>query len=219
MKLTPYDKLAAEVSPPASTPYPDYYILNIGDLVGDFVNAWNDVIESESARSNVEETVPVFPEVYTIGEDGRIHKEVYIAQHASEHARLWHPDISLIINAVITAIKEKASHTEDLDVMMGSVWIDVAYMAEIQIQSNVAQQELAAALSNTRRRIAVISIEFGKQLYQRLIEYRLYKNGYFPYSYVGWNDDCAVVAFDEGSMQAAINEGALANTVVDDDLE
>jgi len=203
MKPTLYNKLAAEQHavyippPPILEPkYPDYYILSMSDIVQDFISKWDKIINTE-IMSYPADADCAFPEVFTIAPDGSIHKQVYLAQHVSERVRSWHPDISMIVGAVIETIKAKDETEQDLDLVMGSLWIDVAHMADIQIRSNVPVTSLGAALSSTRRQIAALSVEFGKKLYQRLIEYGLYKNGYFPYHYVGWEDDCALVALDD----------------------
>jgi hypothetical protein len=204
MKLTPYDKIEVERQPTmyAAPPpilevkYPDYYILTMDDLVQEFIQKWDHIITSEINSHPVDSNC-AFPEVFTIGEDGKIHKQVYLAQHVSERVRSWHPDISMIVGTVIETIKTKDETEQDLDLVMGSLWVDVAHMADIQIRSNVPVNSLGVALSNARRQVAALSVEFGKKLYQRLIEYGLYKNGYFPYHYVGWEGDCAIVALDE----------------------
>jgi hypothetical protein len=198
MKLTPYNVPGNErIYPvPAVAPqYPDYYILSIGDLVARFVGEWDTIINSEIMSHPFEGNI-VFPEVYSIADDGSIFKQVYSAQHVSERSRAWHPDISLIIGAAIEAIKAKGEAEHDLDLALGTLWVDVAYMADIQVRSNIPSQHVPAALSSTRRQIADLAMQFGKQLYQRLIEYGMYKHNRFPYHYVGWQDDCAIVALD-----------------------
>jgi hypothetical protein len=198
MKLTPYNASSDPRYPvPVIGPkYPDYYILNIGDIVSQFVREWDTIINSEIMEHPMDNDI-VFPEVFTIWPDGSIHKQTYTAKHVSEQSTSWHPDISLIIAAALEHIKTKKDLQEDLDLVMGMLWIDVVHMAEIQLQSNIPAPYVATAISNTRRKIATLSTQFGKKLYQRLIEYGMYKNGRFPYHYVGWQDDCAVVALDD----------------------
>lgn len=189
MKPTPY-------AAPGKTPqYPDYYILSVSDLVDDFVDKWDTILNTEMMEhSHIAEVV--LPEVFTIGSDGQIFKQVYLAQHVSE-VHKWHPDISLILAAAIENVKTKHEAEQDIGVVMSMLWVDVAHMADIQLRSNIPAESIPQALSNTRRQIAAISTEFGKKLYQRLIEYGLYKNGHFPYHYVGWEGNCAIVALDE----------------------
>jgi hypothetical protein len=201
MKLTPYDRLGVEYPPPSvETPlqikYPDYYILKIDDIVDDFVKQWDFIISTEIMQHPIDSNV-VLPEVYTIGEDGTLHKTVYFAQHVSERVKPWHPDISIILAATIETIKAKNEAETDMDLVMGSLWVDVAYMADIHIRSNVGELHVNRAITGARRAIAKLSTQFGKKIYQRLIEYGLYKQGYFPYHYVGWEDECAIVALDD----------------------
>jgi hypothetical protein len=183
--------------PPAPEPvYPDLYILKIDDIVDWFVREWDTIINSEIGTYPLDSN-PVFPEVFTIAPDGSLHKSVYLAQHVSERVKPWHPDISIILGAAIEAIKAKKETETDMDLVMGSLWVDVAYIADIQLRSNIGEKWVNTAVSSARRQIARLSVEFGKQLYQRLIEYGLYKNGSFPYHYVGWEGDCAIVALDD----------------------
>jgi hypothetical protein len=198
MKLTSYNESVNERYPvPVLGPkYPDYYILNIGDIVRNFVAQWDNMINTEIMNHPIDANI-VFPEVYTIADDGSVFKQTFMKKHVSEQSTSWHPDISLIIAAAIENIKTKKEINEDLDLAMGMLWIDVAHMADIQLQSNIPGPHVAAAISNTRRKIATLATQFGKQLYQRLVEYGMYKHGRFPYHYVGWQDDCAIVALDD----------------------
>jgi hypothetical protein len=197
MKPTPYNVPSDRYYPvPNVVPkYPDYYILNIGDIVTSFVSEWDRIINAEIMEHPGDAEL-ILPEVYTIGDDGKVYKHVYMKHHVSERSRAWHPDISLIIGAALEAIKSKGEAEHDLDLAMGSLWIDVAHMAEIQIRSNIPGVYAPQAISNTRRQIADLAMRFGKQLYQRLIEYGMYKHNRFPYHYAGWEDDCVVVALD-----------------------
>lgn len=198
MKHTSYNESVNELYPvPVLGPkYPDYYILSIGDIVLDFVRQWDTMIEHEISNYPADANI-VFPEVYTIAEDGSVFKQTFMKKHVSEQRTSWHPDISLIISAALENIKTKKEISDDLDLAMGMLWLDVVHMADIQLQSNIPSPYMASAISNTRRKIATLATQFGKQLYQRLVEYGMYKHGRFPYHYVGWQDDCAIVALDD----------------------
>ncbi len=199
MKLTPYYRLVECAPAPAPQPrrpkYPQCYILSIGDLVTEFVNQWDTIINQEIVNQPDKQDA-VFPEVFSLAPDGTVLRTVYLAQHVSEVVK-WHPDISMVVGAAIETIKSKNETQQDMDLVMGMLWVDIAYMAELQLVSNIPEACMLDAVSNTRRKIAQIATQFGKQLYYRLIELGLYKDGRFPYHYVGWQHDCAIVALDE----------------------
>jgi hypothetical protein len=185
--------------PPAPAPaYPDLYILKVDDLVEGFIFEWDRIITNEIMTTPVPmESEVVFPEVYTIAPDGSLHKSVYLAQHVSERAAPWHPDISMVVCAALESIKAKRDIEQDPSLTLGTLWVDVVQMADIQIRSNICESVVPAAISSARQHIARLAMSFGKQLYQRLVEYGLYKNGTFPYHYIGWEGDCAIVALDD----------------------
>lgn len=195
--MIPTSYNAPGLSPPVQEPkYPDYYILDIGDLTQDFAQKWREIIDSETIHHQ-SQPYEVFPEVFTIGEDGTLQKQVYTSQHRYMNNGQWYPDISLVVGAAIDVIKSQAEIQQDISITLQLLWYDVASMAHLQIKSNVSNGALAAAYTDVQCRIADLSVDFGKKLYQRLIDFGLYKNGYFPYHYAGWQNDCALVALDD----------------------
>ena len=175
--------------------YPEYYILDIGDLVSELCDKWHEVIAAEVAPYH-DAPQTVYPEVYTVNGNGSISKEVYLAQHHAIRKRPWHPDVSFILIHVIDAIKQRRDVLEDIEITMQLLEYDIAAMTHHHLQPNIPDAVFSTVFSDARMQIARLANRFGKQLFQRLMELGLYKNGYFPYHFAGWQDTCALVELD-----------------------
>ena len=176
--------------------YPDYYILAIDDIVTELLDAWHDAIASEVVQYH-DAPVDVYPEVYKVDPaTGHITKEVHVATHHAVRQTPWHPDVSFIITHAIEAVKQQAEGAQDLNLAMQVLEYDLATMVHYQLAPNVPAHHSHQAMSAVRIKIARIASNFGRQLFQRMLEIGLYKNGYFPYHFCGWQDTCAIVQLD-----------------------
>jgi hypothetical protein len=179
--------------------YPQYYILDIADIVETLANDWHNAIAKDISHEQCMEQDPmqqVYPEVYTVDAYGQMQKKVYTAQSYVERTKPWYPDVSFIIHHVIDCIKQRNDPSEDIDMALQLLEYDIAVMAHHQLMPNVPTHQLPQVYSDTRMRVAKIAATFGKQLFQRFVAFGLYKDGYFPYHFAGWQDTCALVELD-----------------------
>lgn len=177
--------------------FPDYYILDVADIVEEMIGKWHDVISTEIAQHQTATTEYVYPEVYTLDPvTGAAVKQVYVAQHHQVRTKPWHPDVSFIMHHVIEAIKQRDDPSEGIDMALQLLEFDIATMTHHQLLPNIPATSFSQAYSDARMKIAKLAAEFGKKLFRRFIDYGLYKGGYFPYHFAGWQDTCALVTLD-----------------------
>jgi len=176
--------------------YPDYYILDIDDIVTELLTDWHAAIAEEVAQYH-DTPVNVYPEVYKIDPySGAITKEVHVVTHHAVRQTPWHPDVSFIITHAIEAVKQQTDGSQDLGLAMQLLEQDLATMVHYQLAPNVPEQANNQAMSTVRLKIGKIASRFGRQLFKRMLDIGLYKNGYFPYHFCGWQDTCAIVQLD-----------------------
>lgn len=180
---------------------PVYYILDVGDLVRELSEHWHDIVAQEVldhrdvAHDGAQQEV--YPEVFTIHPvTGAVEKKVYLANHYMERTKPWHPDVSFILHHVLDVIKQSGEDEGGLDLRLQLLEHDISRLAHHQLAPNIPLGRLSEVYSDTRIKIARLAVEFGKKMHGRLVQFGLYKNGYFPYHFAGWQDDCALVELD-----------------------
>lgn len=184
--------------------YPDYYILDIDDLVTELCDQWHDVIATEVAP-HCDTVKEVYPEVYSIDPiTHQITKQVHVAQHHAVSGDNWRPDISFILTHVIDTIKQRNDLIQDMTLAMQLLEYDIATLTHYQLAPNLSDGTMRNVYTDTRMKIAKVTAQFGKKLFQRFNELGMYKNGYFPYHFAGWQDRCALVRLDAGVVSGHI---------------
>lgn len=169
--------------------YPKYYVLDINDIASEFIDSWNRVVASEVPAI---ERSSVHPEVYQELPDGSLASRVFAHSVVSPAIRQWHPDVSIILMHVIDAIKQQRDIETDLQLLE----FDIASMTHYQLTQAGAEMSIQR-YSSTRMRLAKLARQFGLRVYYKLIEYNIYRNGYFPYHFAGWQGEDALVELDE----------------------
>lgn len=183
-------------SSPLVPEYPDYYVLDVADIVEELLHNWQAVIADEIQKHGLAQEY-AYPKVYRIDVgNGEPLVEVYFGQHQHINHGRWRPDVSFIIHHAIDAVKQNLGTSDDLEMSLQLLEFDIATMAHHQLLPNVPVNAMDVAYTHGRMKLAKLAATFGKQLFQRFAQLGLYKNGYFPYHFAGWQDTCALVALD-----------------------
>jgi hypothetical protein len=172
--------------------------LAIDDLVEELTSKWHEVVSSEVMQHQQSEVGQVYPEVYSIDPySGEMRKTVYTAQHHAVRQRPWHPDVSFILTNVIEAVKQHSATSNDVNMAIQLLEFDIASMTHHQLLPNIPADAMEMVYTDTRMKVAKLAANFGRRFFQRLIEFGMYKEGYFPYHFAGWMDSCVLVALDD----------------------
>jgi hypothetical protein len=183
-------------SNPRVPEYPDYYVLDVAEIVEELLHNWQAVIAAEVQKHEPTHTY-AYPQVYRVDPgNGEPVVEVYFGQHQYTNGGRWRPDVSFIIHHAIDAVKQNTGVTDDVEMALQLLEYDIATMAHHQLLPNVPVNAMEVAYANGRMKLAKLAAVFGKQLFQRFAQLGLYKNGYFPYHFAGWQDTCVLVELD-----------------------
>lgn len=95
--------------------------------------------------------------------------------------REWHPHVSLISGHVFEALKQY----EEADLGLQMMTLDIASMTH-RSTIDGTQIDSFIATSKTRLNLAEAAEHYGRAIFERIKEMRLYRRGYLPYHFVGW---------------------------------
>jgi hypothetical protein len=132
---------------------------------------------------DTEDVVPDFSKVFT-----------YLVQRDKRQS-IGKPRIdslSIVVRSVIEAIKN--DHDIENELMMTA--LDIVFHGDDRINPT-SNYFNVRDLPRIRRLLLTEIVSFGKRVHEKLRDQKMYRNGFFPYHYLGWNGASITVALDD----------------------